>query len=196
MRSSGSHHEEAAASLGLVQVPEGIVYIPAPKSVNDSARVKIALFFHPPYDDGKLDELFGDQLICGPFLWSSLKDHALMSLIEGTEIDFEIESSIYEFTGGTYAIEGMLIQGRSSIDIFLRVLFEALPVRGAGKVRKLSSSEISMYWSLVPFIIREPVFIVESDSSRLLVDLTKGMKIGFLEELSAIDAHPGFWDAP
>jgi len=176
----------------MVQVPEGVVYIPALKSVNDSARVKVALFFHPPYDEGKLDELVGDQLICGPFLWSTLRDHALASLIEGTPMDFEIESSIYELTGGTYAMEGMLVQGRSSIDVFMRILFEALPAGGLAKVRKLSPSEISLYWSLVPFIIREPVFVVQRGKSRLLVDLTKGMKIGFLEELGAVESTTAF----
>ena len=83
--SSGANAESAAAGLGLVQVPEGVVYIPAPRSMNDSARAKIALFFHPPYDQGKLEELAGDQMICGPFLWSRLKDHALVSMIQGTE---------------------------------------------------------------------------------------------------------------
>jgi hypothetical protein len=184
--SSGANAESAPTDLGFVQVPDGIVYIPAPKSVNDSARAKIALFFHPPYDQGKLEDLSGDQMICGPFLWSRLKDHALVSLIEGTEIDFEIESAVYEFTGGTFSMEGKLIKGRTSIDVFMRILFEALPIRGSGKVRKLNPSEISLYWSLVPFIIREPVFVVEWDKSRLLVDLTKGMKIGFLEELGAV----------
>ena len=161
-----------------VVIPETIDYIPTIKPVNDMAKVKLAIFFRSQFQKKRMSGLFGESMMCGPFLWSRLKDHAYMRYIEYVDIDFHEKSE---------TIEGKVILGRSSIEIFLIVLFETLPVQDQNRIRKLSASEIRMYWSMVPYTIKEPVFIVEIGVFKLLVNFTQNLKIGFMGELSTMD---------
>lgn len=183
----GSKHVQAAPYSELVDVPEGIVYIPALKSVNDEARVKLALFFRSPFDAKKMGGLFGDAVICGPFLWSRVKGKPAMRLVEGETIGFTLPQGLGEGYPVSSLVDGMIISGRGGIEIFLGVLFDALVMKKMSTIRKLSASEIKMYWTIVPYIIREPVFIVENGGARLLVDFTQDLEVGFIEDMGAID---------
>ncbi len=159
-------------------IPEKVDYIPTIKTINDIAKVKLAIFFRSHFEKKRMSGLFGESVMCGPFLWSRLKDHAYMRYIEYMDIDFYDKSE---------KIEGKVILGKSSIEPFLIVIFEALPVQDENRIRKLSASEIRKYWSMAPYTIKEPVFIVEIGVFKLLVNFTQNLKIGFLGELTAMD---------
>jgi hypothetical protein len=84
-------------------------------------------------------------------------------------------------------VEGKIMSGTGSVEIFLGVLFDAMVMKNMSTIRKLSALEIEMYWTIVPYIIREPVFIVENGGARLLVDFTQDLEVGFIEDMGAID---------
>jgi len=167
--------------------PDGILYIPTLESINDAARAKLVVFFGSSLDAKKIPDLFGEALICGPLLWSSVKGYPSIQLVEGDDIDFLGWSASGASAEGPDVLHGKIIRGAGSIEIFLRVLFDTMPGKHEKKIRKLSSAEIKAYSLMVPYIIREPVFIVEIDGSRLLVNFTQGLKIGFMEDMGKID---------
>jgi hypothetical protein len=176
--------------------PEEILYIPTLNSINDAASAKLAAFFGSSFDAKKMPDLFGEAVICGPLLWSSVKGYPSMQLVKGDVIDFMPWFASGGGTGGPAVLEGKVIRGKGSIEIFLRVLFDTLPANDGKTIRKLSPAEIRIYASMVPYVIREPVFIVVKGGSRLLVNFTQGLKVGFMEDMGGIEASAGIFADP
>jgi hypothetical protein len=51
------------------------------------------------------------------------------------------------------------------------------------KVRKLKPNELSYYWSVISFDIAEPIFIIESESHKYLIDMGEKGNIIWLDEV-------------
>lgn len=57
-------------------------------------------------------------------------------------------------------------------------------------IRKLNEKELNVYWSMIPFDIEEPVYVLEAGSKRFLLDLKKDEKTAgyyafWIDELSS-----------
>lgn len=178
---------ERSAGPEPVEVPAGVLYVPALQSVNDAARAKLAVFFFPPFTRTKASELFGESVICGPFLWSRVKDRVSMQLLEGEAVDVPLGAPDEGGEGAPAAVRGRVIRGSSDVGLFAEAVFDEMLPEEERTIRKPSSSQIAIYWSMVPYVIREPVFVVENGPFTFLVDLTQELEIGFIEELSMIE---------
>lgn len=149
-------------------VPHGITYIKASPEINKKTIETINEYLHRD-----LSQLFGTHVIIGPGLWKNIhKSKAIKnSDIITTNINIPITAGVNK--GKFQTLNGGLLQTQEQVSIFLGEFKKN--IAGKHRVRKLNEKELKIYWSLIPYDITEPVFIVETGSKQFLFDFVKGL---------------------
>lgn len=124
-------------------------------------------------------ELLGERLDCGPFLWRQLDAPALTNVAT-----YKLPQTV---AGGTQETtwEGRRCEGHDQVLTLWRAFAEKVPLDSLQKMRSLNDAECRIYNALVPGEIREPVFIVEGDGHKILMQLVKhgdGYRLRFLDD--------------
>lgn len=189
-------------SDGAVEVPEGVVYKRATAKENTEARIQL----RTALSTGSLAYIFDDKVICGPALWSDIKELTAFSDFDITpvEINIPILGSGAEGSTAMQKFEGALLQGPEEIQALARVLTSVLD--RSVNIRKAHPDELEVFWALIPYDIEEPLFVLETDivvdkagvdktgtgkggkdktTLRFLLDMTSEYKVFWIEELSA-----------
>lgn len=140
-----------------------IVYKSAPVETNELAMQSAERLFRST-DTVQLEDLAG-RIICGPGLWRMIKDVPNIS-----ELDPVGATSVVDDGGGGFQkFEGALFQTEEQrtelIDIVRHILTDS-----EFQIRKPNEHELRVYWSLIPYDIEEPIYILDNGARRLLVD--------------------------
>lgn len=145
------------------RVPKGIVYKPADDATNARFRKRLETVFAPDYSGNDL--IFDETVVCGPFLWKDLLKAQVMDPDTGFPVIMVVPQ-------GKEAIElkARGIKPRAAIDTLETYIRTLLAEDGGFTVRKLNPNEMSIYWSMIPYDIEEPVFILDSRNHTMLVD--------------------------
>lgn len=144
-------------------IPEGIVYKKASDAINEQAKnILINELKSPSFS------LFDKLLYCGPNFWEHYKNDPKIRSIEKGNIDFQVPQP----NGKTIVKNGKLIQ---SIDDF-KIIWNQISKDFYSPnltIRKLNSTELKYYWSIIFFDIEEPIYIIESNTIFLIIDISK-----------------------
>lgn len=159
-------------------IPKGIRYIEASDSLN--TQIKNAVM--NSFSKGTTKQLLFERVVCGPALWNEIKSGAKSTGLNIAPTTFHIPIEKNGKLVRTQEMSGALFQGKAQIDFLSHILDSTAQKQIS--VRKPSSAELSVYWKLIPYDIEEPIFVVEIDKSRLLIDFTGG-KIMWVDLVSA-----------
>jgi len=155
-----------------VQIPEGVTYKSASKETNARGEQKISKVFTGSPTEKEVRELFGQFLICGPFLWKRIKDDPHVAKIKTGVAHFKVPVFDNGRIASTQEWEGKLFQNEQEIAAFWAA-FKANYKLEDLVLRKLNSTELRIYWAMIPYDIEEPVFILQTKSAKILLQLTK-----------------------
>lgn len=161
------------AAVDSLIIPEGVRYRRASENVNDAALQNLNKWYRPDLARADISRLFLDSvLICGPFLWKELSHDESLAKLEYGRMSFHmpIVDSVGKITQMNKA-EGKLFQSPEEQWIFWRA-FQKRTEFADLKIRRLAPEELAAFWSMIPFDIEEPIFIVESPSNKTLVLFT------------------------
>jgi len=150
---------------GCQSVPESktVTYRAVSREQNARAVVAILKCLKQP----QCDELLGNQLECGPFLWRQL---AVTGLNNRTSYTLPVT-----IEGGSkdVAWEGRQCVNHEEVLALWRAFAAAIPQETLKTIRSLNKQECRVYSTLVPGEIREPVFIVEGRGHKVLMQLVE-----------------------
>ena len=152
-----------------VQVPKGVTYIPATDQINDAARTLLRERFNAKASDEDVRALFEDTLFCGPGLWERIKGEENISKIKQGRLImklpvFKPDGRLDHFN----TMEGKLFQTHEQVLVFWKALIKQSDLSNL-TIRKLNPLELRMFWALISFDISEPVFMLESDKHKFIV---------------------------
>ncbi|MCF6311580.1 MAG: hypothetical protein L3J39_03930 [Verrucomicrobiales bacterium] len=159
-------------------IPKGIRYKKAPAEVNKKAEQVIKRAFSLKATDQNILSLFESKtLICGPSLWHELKKDKVLSKLDKGKV--VIQTPVLDNNGNISRMEkreGKLFQSPDEVLAFwkalsLRTDFTEL------KIRKLNPKELRIFWTMIPFDITEPLFILESKKHKILTVFTSPDKL-------------------
>jgi hypothetical protein len=101
---------------------------------------------------------------CGPFLWMQLSKNDFFIKADGAKIFINAP-----FSKGTQSFEGKSFRNPADLDSLQSFMVELLKKDGQFIIRKPNPLELRIYWSLIPYDIEEPIFVIETKSHRILV---------------------------
>lgn len=157
-----------------IVIPNGVVYNKASESINKKANTIIkSEISNPTYS------MFDKLLYCGPNFWKNYKNTLDISGIEAGNIKFQVPQS----DGSVIEMDGKLIQSQSDFETIWNQISKDFKKTNY-KIRKLTSNELSYYWSIIFFDINEPIYVIENKNNKIILDFYEGkMKIAFIENL-------------
>jgi hypothetical protein len=152
-------------------VPSRVTYIASDPSTIDEAVTKIKDFF---IHGSNPESLFGEGVVCGPLLTDYLSNDKTFNSLEYLPIVGMVDNTL---------IEEKAFRTQKSISAFAHYLRNLVNNEGGGLIRKPTSAELDWYWTIIPYDIEEPVFVLESPSHKLFVDFHGG-EIFFADDFS------------
>lgn len=163
-----------------LEIPQGIVYKKTTDSVNNLAKNILA----KELSNRHSILLFDKRMYVGPHLWNRYKKMAVFKTFSGGNIQLKIPT--LDSLGNKSQediVEGKLVQSQND---FLLVWQEIVNhfSEASYVIRHLTKRELLYYWSTIFYDIEEPVFIVENNSLRLLVQFTPDrLKLFWIDEV-------------
>ena len=161
-----------------VAIPKGIVYKKASTIINDKAKNLIIkeLTVAGAY------ELFDSTLIIGPSLWDRYSKIKKIAAIKGGNITLKVTSfDSKSHKSLTELVAAKLIQRKSDYAIVVDQVIKEIN-KNPLNFRKLNEIDLHYYWSMTFFDIEEPIFIVEVNRRKFLIDIDNN-KIKWLDEV-------------
>lgn len=153
-----------------VIIPGGITYKRTADSINQEAITRLEKLFRADAAESEILSLFKNEaLICGPGLWRELKDDPELSALDTGKVDILVPKfdKNGEFTG-KYELTAKLLQSSEEVMLFWKAFIRHTDFSNL-RPRKLNQIELRIFWAMIPFVITEPLFILESEKHRLLV---------------------------
>lgn len=118
-------------------------------------------------------ELTNNSLIIGPMLWQRFKDNEKINKIEKGNVEFHVDN--------------LVLNGKMSQDINdSKIIWNEFrnEITSDYVIRKLNEQELTYYWSVISFDIEEPLFIVETNKHKYILNLTpKDLKLFWIDEV-------------
>jgi hypothetical protein len=146
-------------------VPNRITYIPM-----DSASHLVEITsFCGIIGSGKVDEIQAKIVMVGLYICHQLKstsfekDYGTKQIIKPTTVGNRSQL-VYEFAVGREI-------DTDGFTAFFNFLRNEIIESGSVSIRRPSSTELDWYWTIIPYDIVEPVFIIESPGHSFFIDL-------------------------
>jgi hypothetical protein len=142
------------------KVPEGVTY----RFLEDTqlAGVRRFLLGHFARGEAGVGELFTHECMCAPGYWCLVRSGMVAPKLQNFSIPNNRSGKTYDLTGADLKDPQDLKALSASV---------AADIGKTPAIRRLSTKEIAQLWVVVPFDIEEPVFVVESQSRRLVLCL-------------------------
>lgn len=180
----------ALAVAALAKDPR-VVYKKATEAENEKAEALLREHFDPTKGFSVAAELFDKHLICPAGLWEQIKsDPAVMGLKAGI-LKGRVPRVQKDEVVDMVPRDGKLFQSLKEVEAFWKAFGNTIKVTGTPTLRKLNELEIDVLWTMVPFPIEEPCFIMEWKEHQILIYLNDN-KVFWIDELKCyIDGS--FW---
>jgi hypothetical protein len=154
-------------------IPDGIKYKKTSDEANQLAKAKLTKLFNAEAKREDILSLFENKvLICGPALWLDIKDDKSMSSIKKGNVEFHmpVVNDKQEISRMVKA-HGKLFQSPDEVCSFWKAFVSRTNFSNL-TIRKLNPLELKIYWSMIPYDITEPLFILESEKHKILTVFT------------------------
>jgi hypothetical protein len=142
---------------------KGVVYKAAPADVNARAEAFVRELLLGAESAGRLEN--DPPVLVGAFLWAQVKDHPDVAGIETGKMYMMIPTA-----EGTVRLEGRMLQDADEVRRFWTAFFAKVPV-APFTLRRLRADEREIYWAMISWDIEEPIFIVEGQGHKLVIDV-------------------------
>ena len=159
-------------------VPSRVTYIMVDPSIIDETVAKVREFFILGSDP---QSLFGEVVVCGPYLTDYLSENKTFKALEYLPIMGMVDSNTL--------LEEKGFRTEKSVSAFAYYLRNALNVDGGFIIRKPTAAELDWYWTIISYDIEEPVFVLESPSHRVFFDFIDG-EVLFADDFVNLDWRP------
>lgn len=186
-----------AASILAVQVPEakpsdvpeGVVYHRASQELLDATRAALENAFSNHRVSSEAGSPFSETVTCGPFLWKQLSTLPTVDEVDTVPVRFIIPKS----DGTIQQFDGRLFRG-SAVDLINSLIREQCANSDPPTVTLPNRYDLSIYWTLIPYEIEEPVFVLQCGATRWFLDFDEQQKIVWIDdftESAQIVGHAG-----
>jgi Flp pilus assembly protein TadD len=169
-----------------LDLPEGVEYKLGDAEDIQAAR-ELLLYVLGGGPEGRLDELLGDELVCGPLTHERLRHNpAFVSLAEA----HSTSSSMLPMMGDdgvsyTVPLRAVTVEGQQDVYTFWSYLVDAYELDASVLIRSPTREELEFAWKLVSAPFTEPLFVLEADGLLLLVDFhPRRLSIQRIDDLS------------
>jgi hypothetical protein len=165
-----------ALALAGQQIPEGVRYHSATTEVNRAAQTLLEKLFATPTEKADFSTVSDVVVVCGPGLWRVIKSSIIESGVPTKNVLLVIPTAT-----GNQQLEGRAFQTAKAKEILWIAVRAIADDRRAEKpvtkpppftLRKARPGEISYFWSMIPFDIEEPLFVVDQGKHRFLANLS------------------------
>ena len=140
-------------------IPSRVTYIMVDPSIIEETVDKVREFFILGSDP---QSLFGEMVICGPYLTDHLSENKAFQALEYLPI-------IATWDQDNMAVEKGFRTSKS-VSAFAHYLRNTLNNERGFLIRKPTAVELDWYWTIIFYDIEEPVFVLESSSHRVFLD--------------------------
>jgi len=169
----------ASAADSVPKVPDGIDYKAAPREVNAIATARLkACFKEAPY---RLDPLLADRVICAPEVWAVVKDHAAFKgvKISPAVLHLPVEGEIQKR-------DATFIENEDQRAAFCLAMQDYLKSPKAYEIRPLTESELKLYWSILPVVISEPIYVADNTERAILLHFDEQTKVFWIGDFARL----------
>ncbi len=151
-----------------------VAYKTISASENQKAKDKLQQLLMCASLSGKCQSMLPKITICGPYLWSKIKDHDRVSKIDAGVMSIKSPRIGNGKVVKVIEMEGKLFQNNDQVQSFWKASADRLQFNSTDTIRQLNHEEKKIYWSMIPFKqITEPIFVVEGAGYKLLVDMVE-----------------------
>jgi hypothetical protein len=162
----------------IIDIPDGISY----KYSNEKTNKAAELLMRKELTDPSSTALYDKFVSIGPNLWASWKSDSLVATIVG---NLELHKPVLNARGektGVDVLKGRFIQDKADFQKAWRHLVNEIG-KSPLTFRKLSKDELKYYWSVISFDIEEPIFVMQTQQRRYIVNISpKTLKLIWLDE--------------
>jgi len=170
----------ASAADTASKVPDGISYEKASPEVNAIATARLkACFKEPPY---RLDPLLADRVICAPEVWAAIRDHAAF---KGVEISPAVLHKPAE-GGEIQKLDATFIENEGQRAAFSLAMQDYLKSPKPYEIRPLTEAELKIYWSMLPVLITEPIYVADNTERSILLHFDEQTKVFWIGDLARL----------
>jgi hypothetical protein len=146
----------------------------------ESARQRVIAAFKQGSPD--VDDLLAAKpMLCGPGCWSKA------GLMEQEDY-FPVTQITRTSSGNLTRQSAMILTAKARTNVARSVV--AL-VGTSPRIRPLTPSELELYWAVVPFDLKDPLFVAEANGRRVVLNLgwsDEQNQIAGLEDLAVLNA--------
>ncbi len=151
------------AALSLAQdIPQGVMYKKATPEINTKAKFALQKALSGAETPA---DFLSDSLTCGPMLWSDLKATRESLARESTP------AKMYLSIPEQVQAEGGVFRTPAQREHFWKLVVAKFPELRKGVIRPAQPSEVSFFWSTIPFDIEEPFFAIETPNAVFIANL-------------------------
>jgi hypothetical protein len=156
-----------------------VVYKKGPVEENREAIKKLMKVFLAADVKELPDDLLPLQMICGAGLWQNIKDDDEMKKVVGGRAELHVLTD-----KGMQPAEGKLFQNKEDLAAFWRAFRRKYSFDPQATIRRPTANELDIYWSMIPYDITEPIFVIERKEARILAHFTETeLKIAWIDDL-------------
>ena len=172
-------------------IPKGVNYKKTSDKINNQAKKILQKLLSGKISNKEAISYFENNLICGPSLWDKIKKDKEIEKLNLAEIKCHVP--IFNNAGNikkNLTFDARLFQTSEEILHFWKA-FMAQTDFSDFKIRKLNTTELKLYWAMIPFDITEPLFIIESKNQKILVNFVtqKALKIMWIDDFQNNDFY-------
>jgi hypothetical protein len=144
--------------------PPGVVYKKADPQLTQKAVHVLQAALDPNNSEA---HFLGEAVACGPYLWKQIVDEGLIDANVGVPLTIMVPVS-----GQNIRMEGRVVRPQSATARLEAYVKSKLMEDGGVMVRDPNDKELAMYWSMIPYDIEEPIFVLVSKNHKFLVDFS------------------------
>ncbi len=167
-----------SATAFAQEIPKGVVYKKASDTINQKAK---NLILQELSKKGTYN-LFDSLVIIGPALWDRYSKIKSIAAIKEGNVSLKVSS--YDAANKksiTELVAAKLIQRRADYVTLIKQIQKDFNNKEL-KFRKPNFLDLSYYWSVIFFDIEEPIFIIEANNRKFLIDIDNN-KIRWIDEV-------------
>lgn len=161
------------ATSQSINIPEEIKYKETDELTNKKAIEKIKIELQEP-QYSSLKNIF----YCGPSLWERYILIPDVGSIQKGNITFKVP-----YNGDFIDKNGKLIQSQSDYQLIWNQIVKDFN-NSEFIIRKPTPDELQVFWSIIFYDIEEPIFVIENNSYKVIIDLDSDLKIQFIDQLN------------
>ena len=156
-----------------INIPKGVKYSYASKEINKRSKdVLLKEIKNSTYS------LFNNLVYCGPNLNILYKRNESFSKIEKGNITFKVP----QHDGSIRNETGKLIQTLDDYKIIWSLIIADISNEKI-KIRKANSFELEYFWSIIFYDIKEPLWVIETDNIKFIIDIDSNNNLIFIEAI-------------